>query len=209
VGSLKMFTGIVTAKGKVTNMIAREGYMSMAIKAPPAFSKNLKRGASISVNGVCLTSKKSGTGLLEFDVIEETLSKSNLGLLVNKTIVNLERSMTALSEIGGHLVSGHIHTTGVVKALAVNGGAIDLRIELPKQFMQYIFYKGYVGLNGCSLTIGKVFKASFDIHLIPETLKISTFGSIGKGDLINIEIDQATINTVETVKKFMLEKKLK
>ena len=123
--------------------------------------------------------------------------------------VNLERSMTALSEIGGHLVSGHIHTTGVVKALAVNGGAIDLRIELPKQFMQYIFYKGYVGLNGCSLTIGKVFKASFDIHLIPETLKISTFGSIGKGDLINIEIDQATINTVETVKKFMLEKKLK
>ena len=116
--------------------------------------------------------------------------------------------MTAKTEIGGHLVSGHIHGTGKVLKVLERKETKDLQIQIPKNLRDYFFYKGYVALNGCSLTIGKVLKSSFYIHLIPETVSVTTFKEIKKGDLINIEIEQATINTVETVKRVMLEKKV-
>ena len=109
-----MFTGIVSGKGYVQKIIKSKDYISLIIKAPKGFSKNLIKGASVSVNGVCLTVKKGKTDILEFDVIEETLQKTNLKNLSKSSKVNLERSMTAKTEIGGHLVSGHIHGTGEV-----------------------------------------------------------------------------------------------
>jgi len=203
-----MFTGIVSGQGHIQNIKNNVGYTSITIKATAGFSKNLKRGASVAVNGVCLTVKKGTTDLLEFDVIAETLEKTNFKLLSKGNKVNLERSMKANTEIGGHLVSGHIHGVGVIKSINDRGQTKDLRIQPPASLMEYLFYKGYVGLNGCSLTIGKVFKSSFNIHLIPETIKATNFQNIKKGDLINIEIDQTTINTVETIKKIMLERKV-
>ena len=203
-----MFTGIVAGQGYIHKIKNNVNYTSIAIKAPPGFSKNLKRGASVAVNGVCLTAKKGATDLLEFDVITETLEKTNFKLLSKGNKVNLERSMKANTEIGGHLVSGHIHGVGVIKSINDRGQTKDLRIQPPASLMEYLFYKGYVGLNGCSLTIGKVFKSSFNIHLIPETIKVTNFQKMKKGDLINIEIDQTTINTVETIKKIMLERKV-
>ena len=202
-----MFTGIVSDQGYIHRIKNNVDYTSIAIKAPSGFSKNLKRGASVAVNGVCLTAKKGATDLLEFDVITETLEKTNFKLLSKGNKVNLERSMTANTEIGGHLVSGHIHGVGVIKSINDRGQTKDLRIQPPASLMEFLFYKGYVGLNGCSLTIGKVFKSSFNIHLIPETIKVTNFQKMKKGDLINIEIDQTTINTVETIKKIMLERK--
>lgn len=203
-----MFTGIVSGQGIIHKIKNNVDYASITIKAPVGFSKNLKRGASVAVNGVCLTAKKGATDLLEFDVIAETLEKTNFKLLSTGNKVNLERSMKANTEIGGHLVSGHIHGVGVIKSINDRGQTKDLRIQPPASLMEYLFYKGYVGLNGCSLTIGKVFKSSFNIHLIPETIKVTNFQKMKKGDLINIEIDQTTINTVETIKKIMLERKV-
>jgi len=203
-----MFTGIVSGQGYIHKVKNNVDYASITIKAPAGFSKNLKRGASVAVNGVCLTAKKGATDLLQFDVITETLEKTNFKLLSKGNKVNLERSMKANTEIGGHLVSGHIHGVGVIKSINDRGQTKDLRIQPPASLMEYLFYKGYVGLNGCSLTIGKVFKSSFNIHLIPETIKVTNFQKMKKGDLINIEIDQTTINTVETIKKIMLERKV-
>ena len=203
-----MFTGIVSGKGHVQKIIKSKDYVSLIIKAPKGFSKNLTKGASVSVNGVCLTVKKGKTDILEFDVIEETLQKTNLKDISKSSKVNLERSMTAKTEIGGHLVSGHIHGTGKVLKVINRQATKDLQIKIPTSLREYFFYKGYVALNGCSLTIGKVLKKSFYIHLIPETVSVTTFKDIKKGDLINIEIEQATINTVETVKRVMSERKV-
>lgn len=203
-----MFTGIVSGKGHVQKITKSKDYVSLIIKAPKGFSKNLTKGASVSVNGVCLTVKKGKTDILEFDVIEETLQKTNLKDISKSSKVNLERSMTAKTEIGGHLVSGHIHGTGKVLKVINRQATKDLQIKIPTSLREYFFYKGYVALNGCSLTIGKVLKTSFYIHLIPETVSVTTFKDIKKGDLINIEIEQATINTVETVKRVMSERKV-
>ena len=203
-----MFTGIVSGKGHVQKIIKSKDFVSLIIKAPKGFSKNLTKGASVSVNGVCLTIKKGKTDILEFDVIGETLQKTNLKDISQSSEVNLERSMTAKTEIGGHLVSGHIHGTGEVLKVVNRQTTKDLQIKIPTSLREYFFYKGYVALNGCSLTIGKVLKTSFYIHLIPETLSVTTFKDIKKGDLINIEIEQATINTVETVKRVMSERKV-
>ena len=203
-----MFTGIVSGKGHVQKIIKSKDYVSLIIKAPKGFSKNLTKGASVSVNGVCLTVKKGKTDILEFDVIEETLQKTNLKDISKSSKVNLERSMTAKTEIGGHLVSGHIHGTGEVLKVVNRQTTKDLQIKIPTSLREYFFYKGYVALNGCSLTIGKVLKTSFYIHLIPETVSVTTFKDIKKGALINIEIEQATINTVETVKRVMSERKV-
>jgi len=203
-----MFTGIVTGKGHIQKIIECKDYITLIIKAPKGFSENLLKGASVSVNGVCLTVKKGKTDTLEFDVIEETLKKTNLNNISTSSKVNLERSMTAKTEIGGHLVSGHIHGTGQVQKVIDRKETKDLQIKIPVNLREYFFYKGYVALNGCSLTIGKVLKSSFYIHLIPETVSVTTFDQIKKGDLVNIEIEQATINTVETVKRVMLERKV-
>ena len=203
-----MFTGIVNGKGYVQKIVKSKDYISLIIKAPKGFSKNLIKGASVSVNGVCLTVKKGKTDILEFDVIEETLQKTNLKNLSKSSKVNLERSMSAKTEIGGHLVSGHIHGTGEVLKVINRQATKDLQIKIPTSLTEYFFYKGYVALNGCSLTIGKVLKTSFYIHLIPETVSVTTFKDIKQGDLINIEVEQATINTVETVKRVMSERKV-
>jgi riboflavin synthase len=203
-----MFTGIVSGKGHVQKIVRYEDYISLIIKAPKDFSKNLIKGASVAVNGVCLTVKKGKTDILEFDVIEETLQKTNLKDISKSSKVNLERSMTAKTEIGGHLVSGHIHGTGEVLKVIDRQATKDLQIKIPTSLREYFFYKGYVALDGCSLTIGKVLKTSFYIHLIPETVSVTTFKDIKKGDLINIEVEQSTINTVETVKKIMSQRKV-
>ena len=203
-----MFTGIVSGKGHVQKIVRYEDYISLIIKAPKDFSKNLIKGASVAVNGVCLTVKKGNTDILEFDVIEETLQKTNLKDISKSSKVNLERSMTAKTEIGGHLVSGHIHGTGEVLKVVNRQTTKDLQIKIPTSLREYFFYKGYVALDGCSLTIGKVLKTSFYIHLIPETVSVTTFKDIKKGDLINIEVEQSAINTVETVKKIMSQRKV-
>ena len=202
-----MFSGIVSHKSKVLKVETFGDFVRIYITTPKNFNKGLKKGASISVNGVCLTSKDTGSKNLKFDVIEETLLKTNLKHILKGDIVNLERSIKASSEIGGHLMSGHIHFTGEVKKIFQKENTKDMRISISKEYTDYILEKGYIGVNGCSLTLGKIFKNQFNIHLIPETLKITNLDKLEEKDLVNIEIDQATIAIVDTVKKTLAAQK--
>ena len=202
-----MFSGIVSHKSKVLKVEHFSDFVRIHISTPKNFNKGLKKGASISVNGVCLTSKDNGSKNLKFDVIEETLLKTNLKHILKGDIVNLERSIKASSEIGGHLMSGHIHFTGEIKKIFLKENTKDMRISISKKYSDYILEKGYIGINGCSLTIGKVFKNYFNIHLIPETLKVTNLSKLEQKDFVNIEIDQTTIAIVDTVKKTLATQK--
>ena len=202
-----MFSGIVQGTGKVSKVISNKDHISLEISAPKNFNKGLKKGASISVDGVCLTSVDRGINKLRFDVIEETIARTNLKEIEKGSIVNLERSITASTEIGGHLMSGHIHCTGKIKKILNKKSTRDIIVEFPKKFKEYIFEKGYIGLNGCSLTLGKINKSSFCLHLIPETLMVTDLDKLNVGALVNIEIDQNTISVVETVKNTLAAQK--
>ena len=202
-----MFSGIVQGAGIVQKITSKKSYISIEISAPKNFNKKLKKGASISVNGVCLTSLDSGQKKLKFDVINETLSKTNIGKLKKGSLVNLERSITASTEIGGHLMSGHIHFSGRVEKILTKNTNKDLQIKFPRKYKEYIFEKGYIGLYGCSLTLGIVYKDSFYVHLIPETLEVTNLNVLKKGSLVNIEFDQNTIAIVETVKNSLAAQK--
>ena len=202
-----MFSGIVSHKSKVLKVESFSDFVRIHVSTPKNFNKGLKKGASVSVNGVCLTSKDNGSKNLRFDVIEETLLKTNLKHILKGDIVNLERSIKASSEIGGHLMSGHIHFTGEVKKIFEKENTKDMKISISKEYSDYILEKGYIGINGCSLTIGKIFKNQFNIHLIPETLKVTNLEKLEEKDLVNIEIDQSTIAIVDTVKKTLATQK--
>ena len=195
-----MFSGIVQGKGKILKIVLKKNHISLEISAPKNFNKRLKKGASISVNGICLTSLDDGEKSLKFDVINETLSKTNISKASKGSIVNLERSITASTEIGGHLMSGHIHFAGKVEKVLTKNTNKDVQIKFPKKYKEYIFEKGYIGVNGCSLTLGKINNNSFFVHLIPETLSVTNLNTLKKGSQVNIEIDQNTIAIVETVK---------
>jgi riboflavin synthase len=206
-GELKMFSGIVEGKGKVLKIKDYGDYLNIEISPPSKFNKGLKKGASVSVNGVCLTSKDNGSKTLKFDVITETLERTSLKNIQKGDVTNLERSIKASSEIGGHLMSGHIHYTGKITQIEEKESTKDMKISLSKKYEEYVMEKGYIGINGCSLTVGKVNKKDFYIHLIPETLKVTNLEGLVKGSEINIEIDQSTIAIVDTVKKTLARKK--
>tara|TARA_B100001248_G_scaffold105489_1_gene78624 strand:+ start:315 stop:929 length:615 start_codon:yes stop_codon:yes gene_type:complete len=202
-----MFSGIVQGKGKILKIVSKKNHISLEIESPKNFNKKLKKGASISVNGICLTSLDDGKKSLKFDVINETLSKTNISIASRGSLVNLERSITASTEIGGHLMSGHIHFAGKVEKVLTKNTNKDIQIKFPKKYKEYIFEKGYIGVNGCSLTLGKINNDSFFVHLIPETLSVTNLNTLKKGSLVNIEIDQNTIAIVETVKNSLAAQK--
>ena len=204
-----MFSGIVQGIGKVTKVTNKKGNLAIEIAPPKSFNKGLKKGASISVDGICLTSLDNGINKLKFDAIEETLLRTNLKNIAKGSMVNLERSIKASSEIGGHLMSGHIHFTGTVKKIVEKSNSKDFIISFPKKYHEFIFEKGYIGVNGCSLTLGKVNKNTFNIHLIPETLSVTNLDGLSKGSSVNVEIDQNTISIVETVKRTLATQKLR
>ena len=129
-----MFSGIVQGTGKITKIISKKNHITLEISAPKNFNKNLKKGASVSINGICLTSLDNGKKNLKFDVINETLSKTNIGKARKGSSVNLERSITASTEIGGHLMSGHIHFAGKVEKIITKNTNKDLQIKFPKKY---------------------------------------------------------------------------
>ena len=198
-----MFSGIVSGIGSVKSIKHKNDIISIEVKAPKNFSKKLKKGASVSVDGVCLTAINSDSDTIKFDVIEETLSRTTIGNFVKGQKVNLERSMTASSEIGGHLISGHIHCVSEIISINEKKSSKDIKISVPRGMDKYILEKGYIGINGCSLTVGKVFKTNFNIHLIPETLKVTNLDLLKEKSLVNIELDQNTVTIVDSVEKIL------
>ena len=196
-----MFTGIVQGRGTIVSIEKGEAVWTFSINLPN--TEGLERGASVAINGVCLTATEMNGDQVLFDVIQETLERTNLGGLRAHDEVNVERSLKMGDELGGHLLSGHIMGTGEITARTEVGEGVDMTISASSTMMKYIHEKGYIGLNGASLTIGEVVEHQFNIHLIPETLRLTTFGSIQTGDVINIEIDAMTQTIVATVERIM------
>ena len=184
-----MFTGIVQAKGRVLVKKHTKAGQWLEIEVPNSFNKNLKEGASVSVNGVCLTVVEYSESRISFDVIQETLRTTNLSEIRKSTEVNIERSLKFGDEVGGHILSGHICC--FCKATLIKGeGEIEIVVDKPKGWGDYIIPKGFVALNGVSLTVGKVTDNTFSVFLIPETIRSTNLLSIEEGAWLNLEVDQ-------------------
>tara|TARA_B100000029_G_scaffold312765_1_gene305215 strand:- start:22 stop:636 length:615 start_codon:yes stop_codon:yes gene_type:complete len=197
-----MFTGIVEAKGLISKKISSSEGDRLQIKVPEGFNKDLKEGASVAVNGVCLTVIEYSNDQISFDVIKETLRVTNLGDLTKNSEVNIERSLKFGDEVGGHLLSGHISCT-CKASLNTAEGEVEIIVDKPEDWEQYIHPKGYVALNGVSLTVGKVNDESFSVYLIPETIRSTNILSVKDGAKLNLEIDQGIMASYKNEKKIL------
>ena len=216
-----MFTGIVQTKAVVSAFVGNDKFRTLTLAVGSEHLNNLTIGASIAINGVCLTvthfEQTSSTGLtsstgedhsigiVKFDIIDETLNLTNLKNLSQGQYVNFERSVTFGTELGGHIVSGHIQTSATVQDIENSINNCKMTLMLDKAWMKYILHKGFVSVNGSSLTVGNTTETSFDLHLIPETLKLTNLSEAKVGDKLNIEVDQQTYTTVETVERYLKE----
>ncbi|WP_325319882.1 riboflavin synthase subunit alpha [Kingella oralis] len=203
-----MFTGIVQGTGKIVHIHQPSAdFRSHTVALPEHMAHNLQIGASIAHNGCCLTITQINGNQATFDLMAETLAKTNLGSLKTGDSVNLERAARFGDEIGGHPMSGHIIATTPISRIEHSAHNRTLYFRLPPQLAAYILPKGFIGLDGCSLTIGDVTAHEFSVHLIPETLQRTLFGSRQVGDSINIEIDAQTQAIVDTVERVLAQRK--
>ena len=203
-----MFTGIVQGTGKIVHIHQPSAdFRSHTVALPEHMAHNLQIGASIAHNGCCLTITQINGNQATFDLMAETLAKTNLGNLKTGDSVNLERAARFGDEIGGHVMSGHIIATTPISRIEQNEHNRTLYFRLPPQLAAYILPKGFIGLDGCSLTIGDVSADVFNVHLIPETLQRTLFGSRQVGDCVNVEIDAQTQAIVDTVKRVLAQQK--
>lgn len=210
-----MFTGIVQSQVNVISIITKNQLSRLVIAVKPSLVLNLQIGASIAINGVCLTVVEYGvrtdstdssenTYSIAFDVIDETLSITTLGNLLVQDLVNIERSLKVGDELGGHIVSGHVQYKSalVVKEVTPTNTALYFKCDEP--WLKYIFEKGFITVNGVSLTIGKIKDNMFSVHLIPETLTRTNLGKLNIDNEVNLEFDQQTITIVQTIERLKL-----
>ena len=198
-----MFSGIVQEAGKVIGFVKEKDIYNLSIECSSEFISDLKKGASISVDGVCLTVKDENPEILRFDLVEETIKRTNFQNIKTGDNVNLERSLKVGDEIGGHPVSGHIHGISKVISIDKRDQSWDVKFSVESFMHDYMLHKGYVAINGCSLTVGEVSNESFMIHLIPETLSITNLFQLQQDSIVNVELDQNTIIIADTVKKYL------
>ena len=202
-----MFTGIVQGIARLTAIEDRGEFRRHTVELPPELAQDLAIGASVAHNGCCLTITEFDGQSVAFDLIAETLRCTNLGGLNIGDAVNIERAARFGDEIGGHVMSGHIATTTHILAIEKTDFNTTIWFALPVNLQAYVLPKGFVGLDGCSLTIGEVLPDRFNVHLIPETLERTLFGRRQVGDAINIEIDAQTQAIVDTVARVLAHQK--
>lgn len=179
-----MFTGIIEEVGTIKS--SQRG--RLAISATKVLA-GTNLGDSIAVNGVCLTVTDLNDGSFSVEVMPETLRCTNLGMLNAGDAVNLERAIAVDGRFGGHFVQGHVDGTGRVLALAPEGGAIIMRVAAPSEIMRYLIHKGFVALDGISLTTIECSATSFSVSLVTHTRQQTTLGKKQPGDMVNLEID--------------------
>ncbi|GAA3530094.1 riboflavin synthase subunit alpha [Zobellella aerophila] len=201
-----MFTGIVQGMGTLLETIDKTDFRTHVVALPADMLPGLALGASVAHNGCCLTVTHIEGDRVSFDLMQETLRVTNLGRLKIGDSVNLERAARFGDEIGGHAMSGHIMGVGRLLETQDSSHNRTLWFELPAELSKYVFSKGYIGIDGISLTIGQVETDRFAVHLIPETLQRTNLGKIRQGALVNIEIDPQTQAIVDTVERVMASK---
>lgn len=202
-----MFTGIVQELAPVVAMDQEPGLLRLHLGLSPERRAGLEGGASVAVNGTCLTVARQDDAGIGFDVISETLERTNIGALAVGDRVNVERSATFADEIGGHRVSGHV--SGLAEVLEVRRSENNQvwRLAVGADWGRFVFHKGFVALDGASLTISALDRDAgwLEVSLIPETLARTTFGFRVAGDAVNVEVDAETVAVVETVERMLAD----
>ena len=183
-----MFTGIIEEIGIVKSITKGAESFSMLITADVVAS-GLRPGDSVNTNGACLTVTSLGNDSFTVDVMPETMRKTNLGALKQGSPVNLERALQLSSRLGGHLVSGHIDGTGLIRKLKKEDNAIWITVKAGAEILRYLIPRGSVSIDGISLTVVHVDEDSFDVSLIPHTMAVTTLKDKKAGDTVNIECD--------------------
>lgn len=183
-----MFTGIVESLGRVTSVAGDSNDVRITIE-DPIITSSLEIGASVSVNGVCLTAVEIVEHTFAVDAVTETLNRTNLGALDIGSQVNLERAMPASGRFDGHIVQGHVDGVGVIVAIASEGQGRRLGIRSPTELLRMIVEKGSITVNGVSLTVAALEDPVFQIAVIPHTLSVTTLGSATVGEEVNLEVD--------------------
>ena len=202
-----VFTGIVERTGIVTEIVHSKNLSKLTVQTSTEFCQDIKIGASVCVDGVCLTICTIDNDKLKFDIMMETLSVTTFDAIKEEDIVNIERSMKLGDEIGGHLLSGHVSSTVKISKIETPENNHILTFQTSSDVLKYIFPKGYVALNGVSLTIGEVdkVKKTFNVYLIPETLRLTNLQNKLIGNRIHIEIETQTRNMVDTISEINKE----
>jgi riboflavin synthase len=184
-----MFTGIILTTGRITAMSEKGGDLELAVDAAGLDVTRIGIGDSICVQGVCLTAtRKQGTQFFA-DVSRETLTKTTLGKLSVGSRVNLEPSLRAGDQLGGHMVSGHVDAVGALRGMQQDARSWRLDFEIPAALMRFVAAKGSISVNGVSLTVNNVAARRFDVNIIPHTREVTTLGELKISDEVNIEID--------------------
>ena len=197
-----MFTGIVAGTGRIIELEGND-VVRIVIDFAMVSTNGLEEGASVSVDGVCLTVVDIDEQNISFDAIPETLSLTTLGEKIVGNWVNLERALKMGDELGGHLLSGHIMGVGEIIERTSGDDHLDLLIDCPDNILKFVQQKGYIAIDGISLTIGEVDDGGFALHLIPETMKLTTIGGKQLGEHVNIEVDSMTQTIVSTVERVL------
>ena len=203
-----MFTGIVQGVGKIINIIDQDKLRTYQVKLPHHLINNIEIGASIANDGCCLTATGIENDCVTFDIIQETLFLTTLGNKKRNDLVNIERSAKYGDEIGGHIMSGHVSCKASIIDIKKTSTNCQMTLLIPDRFKKYVLYKGFIGIDGASLTVGDIKDNQFNIHLIPETLAITTLKTKKVGDDVNIEIDSQTQAIVDTVERVLAARKL-
>jgi len=183
-----MFTGLIEEIGSVLWIRATERGTELEIAAP-AIARNIRTGHSVAVNGCCLTVKGHRAEQVTFDLLEETLERTNLKNLRRESFVNLERAVPADGRLGGHFVLGHIDCAARVMAFEEAAGDFRLEVELPPEFSHYVVFKGSIAVNGISLTVAEILPESFAVWIVPHTRRNTNLQSTLVGEQVNIEFD--------------------
>ena len=202
-----MFTGIVAGLATVSEIKKQNQLWQLTLTLPKKACENFQTGASVSVNGTCLTIVDFTDQDVTFDVMMETLRLTNLSALKVGDPVNVERAARFGDEIGGHLLSGHIHCQAEIVSINSPENNRIITFTAAPQWMPYILTKGFVALDGASITISDVSDNQFCVHLIPETCQVTTLGFKKPGNTVNLEIDSQTQAVVETVERLLKHSK--
>lgn len=204
-----MFTGIVQGTAPVVSIDEKVNFRTHVLQLPPELLPGLVPGASVANNGCCLTVTSVNGDRVSFDLMKETLRLTNLGDITEGDSVNLERAAKFGDEIGGHVMSGHIICTAEVVKILVSENNHQIWFRLADEsLMKYVFHKGFIGIDGISLTVGDVTRSRFCVHLIPETLNRTTLGQKKLGQRVNIEIDPQTQAVVDTVERVLADRQV-
>ena len=202
-----MFSGIVQTVGKIESIKDKNHIKTIRIETYGDYLEDIAIGQSVSVDGVCLSLVKKNNEYCEFEAVEETINRTTLGRYKQGTKVNLEKSLKFGDTVGGHFVSGHIHTRGRIVEVELVGESKNILIEIEEKWIKYLTEKGYISVNGASITIGKVSKNTFYVHLIPETLKTTNLDELIYDNYVNLEFDQTTIAIVDTTERLINQKR--